>query len=530
MTRGLLGALGIAALLIAPRPVWGFAGGEHRALSNEALELGTAVAGSADFAGSYRENESGRETLLATLARLRNGSPSYGDLVVSVDHYIDPRQFVRRKLNQLGLPEFAIAEKETRWNLARRHLVAVHGNRAHFQQEALQSFARFHLAAIALAAVARDEDELTEAFVYNALGDHFLQDFFAPGHIVTPRSRFHDLSSASLHDRLNSKGATFCLAGGESLQPLQAIARVEAVAMAGRPDRVLPYEPELLNRPGAERQCLVFRGDGRLAHQSSQATLLRLMTARSILDVGESFLRRDPVDESRSFDWKWFDTIVQERPHRYWWQDPYVGPMTPATGCAAIGCYDLSQEVEAADEGIVPRACNLSWLEGAQAKVTGIMVSASSLSRSGVRLDSDQQAWQVDYIYNASVPYKIQSDSGKLWEDLPMSQVMYMGYTSYRGFEYSAQGLRFGGFWPVDFGFSLEANFWLGYNSYQYNGHRTGKGVYGIGFGRGYGLVYAFADLERGFELRGNRLEDSWYRSVSLRLMVPMSWLRLGAR
>ena len=52
---------------------------------------------------------------------------------------------------------------------------------------------------------ARD-GHILNALVNSALSDHFLNDFFAPGHITTPRENSHDTVALAMHDWANRAG------------------------------------------------------------------------------------------------------------------------------------------------------------------------------------------------------------------------------------------------------------------------------------------------------------------------------------
>ncbi|MDP7358191.1 MAG: hypothetical protein QGI68_01175 [Pseudomonadales bacterium] len=55
---------------------------------------------------------------------------------------------------------------------------------------------------------ARD-GHILNALVNSALSDHFLNDFFAPGHITTPRENSHDTVALAMHDWANRAGTCF---------------------------------------------------------------------------------------------------------------------------------------------------------------------------------------------------------------------------------------------------------------------------------------------------------------------------------
>lgn len=77
-------------------------------------------------------------------------------------------------------------------------------NQVHFQNDLLQKMQSLRLLAHYTA-----EDEIYYSLIANALSDHFLQDYLAPGHILWPRNHSHDSVATSVHDGTNQKGAWF---------------------------------------------------------------------------------------------------------------------------------------------------------------------------------------------------------------------------------------------------------------------------------------------------------------------------------
>ena len=78
-------------------------------------------------------------------------------------------------------------------------------NEVHFQNDLLLMMRDYQLQALSLA----DDKYIYKALVANALSDHFLQDFLAPGHILWPRNHSHDSVATSVHDGTNQKGTWF---------------------------------------------------------------------------------------------------------------------------------------------------------------------------------------------------------------------------------------------------------------------------------------------------------------------------------
>ena len=142
-------------------------------------------------------------------------SVTFGDLVALVDYVTDPNDFLYRRgfdpvdprvgLNFLN--EDLVRTLKTKTFQA---LHAAHNDRNHFQDRALSSFWTWHRVARQVAS-ARGGGDLRLALVYSAFAIHFLEDFFAPGHIRAPRSSLHDAAAMNIHDRFNRRGQCFIL-------------------------------------------------------------------------------------------------------------------------------------------------------------------------------------------------------------------------------------------------------------------------------------------------------------------------------
>ncbi len=224
---------------------------------------------------------------------------------------------------------------------------AAHSNHTHFQAEMVAAQHLYHRLAIDASRQGQDFG----ALLLNGISDHYLQDFFAPGHIVTFRSHMSDIYANAMHDSVNHKGAWLRFER-QSLQDLldgvrdaarqvpltqrvrNYLARVEdgprrpdkgaclrrcedlgsaqwqqldaATDVAALFDLVLGLAT-VDQRLGLRDHALLLRGDGELwrASQWPQRLLLLIMDVRSILDVLQAHQAAGSV--SNSYDrpiWK----------------------------------------------------------------------------------------------------------------------------------------------------------------------------------------------------------------------------------
>lgn len=175
---------------------------------------------------------------------------------------------------------------------------AAHNNYAHFQQDLFVSLRLWHLLAVQLG---KAEKNYVAALVTNAVADHYLQDLFAPGHIVTPRDKLTDLPATATHDLANQMGLVFETHLNEDIWEILGFlcgskggaddASIQCDATAAVPMK-LTSEAKIVDLDFHTRALLknkktLFRGDGHLdePEQSRQHLLMIAVQMRSILDV-----------------------------------------------------------------------------------------------------------------------------------------------------------------------------------------------------------------------------------------------------
>jgi len=253
---------------------------------------------------------------------------SYGQIVQCVDYFLIPERifsFAGRNPYPTGstnvpepdsnplpkkLGEYCDAE-------GTNFIQASHFNHAHFQQDLLMSLRYGRLRAMSLA---RYEKNYYEALVANAIADHYLQDFFAPGHIVTPRNWLTDVLATAMHDRANEEGVRFAPSNLQVLQPIlhficglddkQLLDRDDCQAGKGSWLDTLMGKNKIGDISRAMKvlakvppESVIFRGDSYLwdtaPEQVVQRIFLLAVEVQSIIDVlrGES--------RSSSYDWKY---------------------------------------------------------------------------------------------------------------------------------------------------------------------------------------------------------------------------------
>jgi len=204
----------------------------------------------------------------------RPGDPAgvtYGDLVAIVDYVTEPFAVLHRRGirdgSETDICQLLAMDVATDRGFLRM-LHASHGDVNHFQDGGLVSFEYWHKTAILLAGDrGKGDADLLLALIFNSYADHPLQDFFAPGHALTPRRDLHDASAMALHDLFHRHPHVFEI-NLAALDALEVFFEDKAIFARLKLDGVLD-----------------LYGDGRLWRNPEQAEFVAAVQARSIADV-----------------------------------------------------------------------------------------------------------------------------------------------------------------------------------------------------------------------------------------------------
>ena len=135
---------------------------------------------------------------------------SYGKIVALVDYTINPADLFVSEGSVREPPESPDDLNRTyfrsKTSIGSILDVASHNNADHFQGSVLYLFDHWHTNAMREAARADNARTLFRALANEAIADHFLEDSFAPGHLLTPRSAMSDAVALSWHDAFNDRG------------------------------------------------------------------------------------------------------------------------------------------------------------------------------------------------------------------------------------------------------------------------------------------------------------------------------------
>lgn len=504
----------VILLFAVGNPLQAFNPAEHREVSNEALRLsskilelhlGKTLAVDAD---RLKQAQEALDFLLVSKDR-----PDYGQLVLAVDHYsiapIPPdfeghALFVDRKRSQLGLSGTKL---NSNWlAIGARRLGAIHRNDLHFQQGAAGGVKHFHQEAATRAAQAMDGTDLKMAFILNAIADHLMQDFLAGGHVATPRANYHDLAAATIHDSYNKKGVPFSLkTETEAWSQLEQLTfNIADVAASGEDAELKAVSKELTDfvlAPGAK-----FHGDGRLACTPGHRTYMLLITTRSILDIVESFLLREPVDKVASGQWSFEPALAEEVVE----QSEMLKIKESAKATTPSGAYNL-EELNAIYESV----------KGFNPQSLVVAFSTSDFPRQGV-LD-------VDLVIRSGFPpgaVMHETADGKKVDALRSPDWTFGSFGLSYIFAPDLSGIDahvsvLGALEGPDIPISLR----MGVGAFQHDGKTTAKFTGGLGIGWGFGLLYAEARYDRSYVARpGGHLHGRWAPALGIKAMLPTTW------
>jgi len=294
------------AILETATPASAFVRPEHEWFSRRALCL---VLAKLERDGP---DEAGRQPLaVAALRALSEGSErptDYGLLVAYADYVTFPNDMVDTSASGAA----RISSGHVRRRIS--DTVAVYSellrNPHHFRQLGLSQYHIWHDTAVdralEYAREGREADPIWDALAYNAYADHFLEDFFAPGHMTRSPDEISHMGNLRIHDTENWTGREFVPGRGAGglLGAVLGDTQEERVAAVLRcfppEDGITPADVEdalavvSLHMKGDNQ---VYREDeGVLEGRERQAAFVVLTIARSILDVTQSFIDAIPYN------------------------------------------------------------------------------------------------------------------------------------------------------------------------------------------------------------------------------------------
>lgn len=241
--------------------------------------------------------------VLTLLSEGKDGPPpDYGELVAYADYVTFPNQMVDS--SKAGAERISSLHVRKRLADSVAEYTEMLRNPHHFRELGFSQFHIWHDTAVARAiepaVEGRTTDPLIDALAYNAYADHFLEDFFAPGHMTREPDGISHMGNLRVHDTANWNGRLFepSPVAWEVLGPLLGSspeARAETAShcfptedgidLADVEDTVAPLSVHVSGDNQVYRE-----GKGVVEGAERQAVFMALMVARSIRDVIESYL------------------------------------------------------------------------------------------------------------------------------------------------------------------------------------------------------------------------------------------------
>lgn len=239
---------------------------------------------------------------------------TFGTVVKLVDYIRDPYNKTHMSSTGDGFPtDSASCNLEFLRRVGTDPVIgASHSNVDHFQGRAMYAFWFWHREAVRQA----QEGNLWGGLLLEAYANHFLEDLFAPGHILTPRDEnAHDVYTLTLHDFYNKRGLDYVVGAPAQLvgivKSMEALVRANTLTMPPKPkagsarrlDLRLEAVQEFARTLGSGKVRIACHGDDLLKQNPQQLPLVVSYCARSISDVLESYLQATEVNSFKRYHW-----------------------------------------------------------------------------------------------------------------------------------------------------------------------------------------------------------------------------------
>jgi hypothetical protein len=255
--------------------------------------------------------------------------PRYGEVVACVDYFLTPEKLMAQ-YDESGNHMISAWPHQSCYDpksMATKLVQASHSNHTHFQKELLVSLDTYHQLAMSMA---RDNHNLAGALFVNAIGDHYLQDFFAPGHITVRRSQITDLFANAMHDAANVLGATLHQGeGAGNARMQQAIAAIQGAAAGTSPDALA-----IRNFLAGDANCMAnpqvfaaggvqLEGDGKLGRADGCGQRI-VMLAANVISIEDVLQAAQGAQQANYYDDYAFSYV--KRHAGPWWSLDHYRP------------------------------------------------------------------------------------------------------------------------------------------------------------------------------------------------------------
>jgi len=516
----------VSVLFVLSQSVMAFEGDEHRQISDLALAIAIDYHCPPTGMSQPKKCKKIRETVEA-LSADKNDALTYGKINEVVDFMHYPAQVFDAKLYPLSKESLnqhvkQLLNKKSKTFVLFDYLSASSHNERHFQGDLMKSLDILHRAAVNNA---RDGD-IFRALVFSALSDHFLNDFFAPGHITTQRENSHDTVALAMHDRANKAGTCFKIEPDNWIELNRYLQFIE-----GRGDYVLfddiddvelandnlrmcgntanldltGLDPAEFQRPiivnlTNSHDRIFLKGDGRLNRNPKQKLFMLLVQVQSISEVIGSYLNCSAtpacVDQEKStttFDWS----------------ASYAdGKVVPPTAEIRYGSYEIKEDYEEqkvyfflkrpkyAYPAVADNAFLLSF--GGQTLAHEPARFEMQLELFPMRIGTAFERWRNTMIQRPSSDCKVQR------RRLCNVGIAY-GITHFRGDDFDSTGgqIRFIKAFPK---ISGQVSLYLRRGKYEGKNQESWRNAFGVRYDHGFSLHSFYIGYQRdyGFDSASN--------------------------
>jgi hypothetical protein len=330
-------ALMICASLLVHQRAAAFNSAEHEQMGNRALRIALDINGI--NCDQFKEPDTSAYAAACSLLpkkTLKSSSTAptqepdrestYGFIDREVDFMLSPEEILVHVGDDIGYPHNVselnpsligrYAKRET------EYLRSSHNNEAHFQGYALFNQFDWHRRA---REIASERQNLYAALIANAISDHYLQDSFAPGHMVTPRYNFEDEFALGMHDKYNKVGDDFEIEHWAELLPILEFIKKATVVEDANQVNAYGFPASAITQLERNHQRIRLQGDGYLTSNPNEELLITLIEVVSITEVIQCF---QSVEECHN--------DLQNRFSSYTWHTTTVAlgaqPTPPASG------------------------------------------------------------------------------------------------------------------------------------------------------------------------------------------------------
>jgi hypothetical protein len=481
-----------AALFLLAQVAAAFDGPEHERLSNTALRAAIDV---------VQSEKIDRELLLKFAS---SPDQSFGRITAAADWFSTP-------YDDLLDPDTSVRNIEARlkiWNGPKR-LWAKHRNVDHFQELALGEWRAHHETALDRAR----GGNLIAALQAEAVGLHYLQDFFAAGHAVTARTGMHDVAAGALHDQFNQDGLPF--KQEEPIGQKQLAWLADERNSAHVSEAVRDAAKSVTPNPR-------FYGDGALdaGKAREQELFITTISAVSVTEVFEAYLKKpDERHLEVCFSPRVGRTVRDENTNSDTLQ---IAPIR--AGARVIG--GEANRVRCCSEGNWPTQFDLDGVE---------KVRKSDYEMSGIELrimpalGRTTRDWRVDtellFLGLVGDPKgALVDEEGNKINNPDAGSTVSVGPTFTKGQHYKAWGLM--GYPLTYFGRGVTAGPVFGFRRYRW-GEKSHRIKFDIGGTASYGfdIVNLSVTIQRAHAVREDgKLIDEWFGNAGLHVVVANSW------